>query len=169
MVAADSGNVALAQHLIKAGAKIETRTAQTKMWPIDFACRNEDVKMARLLLGKNPHQEERRIEIRLSEQRAWLFDGEGKEILNTKVSTGRKGFDTPKGVFVITGKSRDWTSTLYHASMPYFQRLSCRDFGLHQGVVPGHAASHGCIRLPSGTAAKLFKIMQEGDRVEIIH
>ncbi len=168
MMAADSGNVTMADHLIKAGAKIDARTAKTKMWPIDFACRREDVKMARLILGKNPHHEERRMEIRLSEQRARLFDAEGKEIFTTKVSTGRKGFATPQGVFVITHKNRDWTSTLYHASMPYFQRLSCRDFGLHQGNVPDYPASHGCIRVPAGNAQKLFTLTQSGDRVNII-
>jgi ankyrin repeat protein len=167
MMAADSGNVKMAEHLLKAGASLKAKTAKLKMWPIDFACRREDVPMARLLLGKDPQNEERVVKIDLSEQRARIYDGIGNEILNTKVSTGKKGFATPKGVFVITDKNRDWTSTLYHAKMPYFQRLSSRDFGLHQGVVPGYAASHGCIRLPAGTAAKLFKMLQLGDRVEI--
>ncbi|NJR42770.1 MAG: L,D-transpeptidase family protein [Akkermansiaceae bacterium] len=116
---------------------------------------------------KEPGSEERVVKIDLSEQKARIYDAVGNEILTTKVSTGKKGFATPKGVFVITDKNRDWTSTLYHAKMPYFQRLSSRDFGLHQGVVPGYPASHGCIRLPAGTAAKLFKMLQLGDRVEI--
>ncbi len=167
MMAADSGNVKLAEHLLKAGATTKAKTAKLKMWPIDFACRREDVPMARLLLGKEPKNEERIVKIDLSEQRARIYDGIGNEILATKVSTGKKGFATPKGVFVITDKNRDWTSTLYHAKMPYFQRLSSRDFGLHQGVVSGYPASHGCIRLPAGTAAKLFKMLELGDRVEI--
>jgi lipoprotein-anchoring transpeptidase ErfK/SrfK len=52
--------------------------------------------------------------------------------------------------------------------MPYFQRLSCSDFGLHQGVVPGYPASHGCIRVPAGNAAKLFTMTEAGDRVRIL-
>ena len=104
----------------------------------------------------------------MSEQKARLFDSEGKEIFITKVSTGRKGFATKTGEFVITNKHRDWTSTLYHASMPYFQRLSCGDFGMHQGVVPGYPASHGCIRVPEGNAAKLFALTEPGDRVRIM-
>ena len=52
--------------------------------------------------------------------------------------------------------------------MPYFQRLSCGDFGLHAGVVPGYPASHGCIRVPAGNAAKLFAMTQAGDRVMIV-
>ena len=97
-----------------------------------------------------------------------MFDADGNEIFATKVSTGRKGFATPTGDFVITNKHRAWTSTIYHASMPYFQRLSCSDFGLHEGNVPGYPASHGCIRVPAGNAAKLFTMTQAGDRVRIV-
>lgn len=168
MVAADSGNIQTARYLIKAGAKTNVRTRVSSLWPINFASRRNDVRMMRLFLGQDPHREERCIEIRLSEQKARIYDGEGKEILSTKVSTGRKGYSTPTGEYVITNKHRDWTSTLYHASMPYFQRLSCGDFGLHQGNVPGYPASHGCIRVPAGTAAKLFSMTKTGDRVRIL-
>ena len=109
-----------------------------------------------------------RKQVHLAEQRARLLDADGKELFTTRVSTGRKGFSTPTGEFVITDKNRDWTSTIYHASMPYFQRLNCSDFGLHQGNVPGYPASHGCIRVPEGNAAKLFTLTQAGDRVVIL-
>jgi lipoprotein-anchoring transpeptidase ErfK/SrfK len=52
--------------------------------------------------------------------------------------------------------------------MPFFQRLSGSDFGLHQGNLPGYPASHGCIRLPAKNAAKLFSMTSEGDRVRIV-
>lgn len=168
MLAADSGIIQSARHLMRAGAKTEVRTRSTSIWPINFASRRNDVKMMRLFLGRDPLHEERRIVIRLSEQRARVFDAEGKEIFTTKVSTGKKGHDTPTGEYVITNKYRDWKSTLYHASMPYFQRLSCGDFGLHQGNVPDYPASHGCIRVPEGNALKLFSMTQSGDRVNII-
>jgi ankyrin repeat protein len=168
MLAADSGVVATCNHLIQAGAKRNVRTRSYSMWPINFASRRADVAMMRLILGRDPQREERHIEVRLSEQRARLFDAQGNELFSTKVSTGRKGFATPTGEFVITDKNRDWTSTIYHASMPYFQRLSCSDFGLHQGVVPGYPASHGCIRVPAGNAAKLFTMTEAGDRVRIL-
>ena len=168
MMAADSGVILTAHNLIRAGAKVDVRTRSTSLWPINFASRRHDVKMMRLFLGRDPLHEERRIEIRLSEQRARMYDAQGIEIFTTKVSTGRPGFTTPTGEFVITNKNRDWTSTLYHASMPYFQRLSCGDFGLHQGNVPGYPASHGCIRVPAGNAAKLFTLTRAGDRVNIV-
>ena len=124
--------------------------------------------MMRLFLGRDPFNEERYIEVRLSEQRARMYDAQGNEIFSTQVSTGRSGYTTPTGEYVITNKHREWTSTLYHASMPYFQRLSCGNFGLHQGYVPGVPASHGCIRVPAGKAAQLFSLTQTGDRVRIL-
>ncbi len=168
MAAVDSGCLATAQILLDHGAKRQVWTRSSRLWPINFASRRSDVAMMRLVLGQDPHREERRIVISLSDQSAKLLDHSGNEIYRTRVSTGRRGFATPKGEFVITNKHRDWTSTIYHASMPYFQRLSCSDFGLHQGVVPGYPASHGCIRVPAGNAAKLFKLTQTGDRVMII-
>jgi ankyrin repeat protein len=168
MLAVDSGSIATTRSLLKAGAKKNAWTRSYCMWPINFASRRGDVKMMRLLLGQDPVREERYIEIRLSEQRARMYDAKGNEIFTTKVSTGRAGFSTPTGEFVITDKNRDWTSTLYHASMPYFQRLSCGDFGLHEGNLPGYPASHGCIRLPAGNAAKLFSLTETGDRVKIL-
>ena len=138
------------------------------MWPINFAANRGDVRMMRLFLGRDPYHEERVIEIHLSTQQAVMFDGEGREIFKTRVSTGKRGLPTPKGEYAITNKHREWTSTLYHASMPYFQRLSCGDFGMHQGVVPDYPASHGCIRVPAANAAKLFNMTQTGDRVRIM-
>jgi len=168
MLAADSGNVQTARYLLGAGARTNVRTQSSTLWPINFAARRGDVKMMRLFLGRDPQREERHIEIRLGEQRARVYDATGTEVFSTKISTGRRGFATPTGEYAITNKHEDWTSTLYHARMPYFQRLSCGDFGLHQGIVPGYPASHGCIRVPAGNAAKLFNLTRTGDRVRIL-
>ena len=168
MVAADSGNIPTTRYLLNAGASKAVWTGKARLWPINFAASRNDIGMMRLFLGRDPQREERRIEIRLSEQRARLFDAEGNEVFSSKVSTGRKGFATPVGEFVITNKYRDWKSTLYDAKMPYFQRFSCGDFGLHAGNVPGYPASHGCVRVPAGDAVKLFSLTQTGDRVSIL-
>ena len=168
MLAADSGNIQITRYLIKAGAKVDVHTRASEFWPMDFASHRGDVRMMRLFLGQDPYREERVIEVRLSEQRARVIDAAGNEIFTTPVSTGRRGYTTPTGEYAVTNKHRDWTSTLYHASMPYFLRLSCGDFGLHQGYVPDYPASHGCIRVPAGKAAKLFAMTQTGDRVRIM-
>jgi lipoprotein-anchoring transpeptidase ErfK/SrfK len=51
--------------------------------------------------------------------------------------------------------------------MPYFMRLSCLDFGMHEGVVPNHPASHGCIRLPGDVARRLFAEIPVGTVVTV--
>ncbi|MCF7676376.1 MAG: ankyrin repeat domain-containing protein, partial [Akkermansiaceae bacterium] len=168
MLAADAGVAQTVQHLLAAGAKKNVWTRVNRLWPINFAAERGEVDVMRAMLGQDPEHEERRIVISLSAQQARMYDAGGSEIFNTKVSTGRKGYSTRTGEFVITDKNRTWTSTIYHSSMPYFQRLSCSDFGLHQGYVPGYPASHGCIRVPTGKAAELFRLTKLGDRVQII-
>lgn len=168
MLAADTGNIELTQALLEAGASTTAWTAVNKTWPLNFASRKSDVAMMRLLLKKDPHKEERKIIVNLSSQRATVYDASGETIYSTKISSGKKGFATPKGTFVITNKYREWKSTIYDsASMPCFQRFSCGDFGFHQGVVPGYPASHGCLRVPAGNAQKLFALTELGDRVII--
>jgi len=168
MVAADAGNVELSKLLLDAGADTNDYTRKHRMWAINFAARNDDIPVMRLMLGKDPHYEDRKVIIDLSDQLARVFGKDGKVIMSFRVSSGKKGHRTPKGKFVITNKYKDWTSTLYHSKMPYFQRLNCGDFGLHEGYVPKYAASHGCIRVPKGTARKLYKVTKLGDRVEIV-
>lgn len=167
MLAADSGVIASARHLLEAGAKTNTYTRVNRTWPLNFASRRNDIAMMRLILGKDPERAERHIILSLSEQRARLLDEYGNEIFSSRVSSGKHGYRTRTGEFVITDKHRHHTSNLYDASMPFFQRLSCSDFGFHQGAIPGYPASHGCIRLPASNARKLFALTQVGDRVTI--
>ena len=168
MLAVDSGSLAATDAMLDHGAKVNVWTRKSSTWPINIAAGHEDVKMMRLLLGKDPHVEERTVEIRLSEQRLRVYSASGDEMFNTRVSTGKKGYQTPTGEFAITNRYRSWRSTIYNSSMPYFQRLSCRDFGFHRGNVPSYPASHGCIRVPYGNASKLFALTQLGDRVRIL-
>jgi ankyrin repeat protein len=169
MMAADRGNLALARVLLDHGAKTGVWTRKHRHWPINFASRRDDVKLMQLLLKRNPDEKSRTVKVDLSEQRAWVYDADGKVLLETAVSSGKKNYRTRTGEFVITNKYRSWSSTIYRgASMPYFQRLSCGDFGFHQGYCPGYAASHGCIRVPSGNAKKLYALTKPGDRVAIV-
>ena len=58
---------------------------------------------------------------------------------------------------MVTDQRRDHISSIYEdAQMPYFMRLSCQDFGLHEDRVTGRPASHGCVRLPGKVARRLF-------------
>ena len=47
------------------------------------------------------------------------------------------------------------------------QRLTWDGIALHGGSLPGHPASHGCVRLPQAFAQKLFSETQRGDTVVV--
>src|SRR5882672_4412270 len=51
--------------------------------------------------------------------------------------------------------------------MPNMERITWSGIALHGGPLPGHAASHGCIRMPYDFAEKLFGKTQIGMRVII--
>lgn len=97
-----------------------------------------------------------RMVIVLDIQRMYVFDGD--ELVGfTTVSTGKKGKETPTGVFKILQKKVYHESNLYaNAPMPFMQRLTWDGIALHAGYNPGYPASHGCIRLPKVFAEVLY-------------
>ena len=91
----------------------------------------------------------------------------GKLIGVSTVSTGKKGHETPMGVFTILQKDKDHVSNLYDAEMPFMQRLTWSGVALHAGALPGYPASHGCVRLPIKFAEALFGTTKLGTPVVI--
>lgn len=166
MIAAALGKTEYVRALLDAGADRNRQTARYKMLALYFAARTEKAKVVQMLLGRGPSPDELRVEISLAMQKASVLKN-GVPILQTAVSTGRKGFDTPPGEYVVTDKKRDHVSSIYKVPMPFFMRLNCRDFGLHAGAVPRYPASHGCIRLPADIAQKLFAEIPVGTYVTI--
>ena len=166
MLAAGLGRTDYVRALLQAGAERNRSTGRYKMLPLYFAAELGHWQAAQLLLGSGPDPEKLRIEISLATQKMTLFK-DGVSILNSTVSTGRDGYTTKRGNFVITDKERNHRSTIYHVDMPYFMRLSCLDFGMHEGYVPNYPASHGCIRLPGETARKLFAEIPIGTLVTV--
>ncbi len=105
--------------------------------------------------------------VNLRAQRAYLYR-DGQRIAVTTVSTGKRGNDTPTGVFPIMGKAKVHYSNRYNnAPMPYMQRLTDWGHALHAGQVRPYPASHGCIRLPHAFAKQLFSLTNRGDLVII--
>ena len=87
----------------------------------------------------------------------------------TKVSTGKRGKETPSGVFAILQKREEHYSNLYDgAPMPFMQRLTWDGIALHAGAVPGYPASHGCVRMPREFASELFEKTAYGSTAVII-
>jgi len=137
------------------------------------------------------------IRIVLGEQRAYFY--KGSELVGISViSSGREGFGTTTGSFKITQKSRDHKSNLYGdyvdaqtgavvkkdvdvkkdrrppgavfdgARMPFFMRI-VGGIGMHEGFLPGYAASHGCIRMPGFMAERFFATVEKGTPVTVTH
>lgn len=166
MLASGLGRTEYVRALLEAGAERNRYTKRHKMLALYFAARTRETHCVQLLLGRGPSRDQLRVEISLATQRASVFKN-GVAILETAVSTGRKGFDTPAGEYVVTDKKRSHRSSLYHVQMPYFMRLNCLDFGMHAGRVPNYPASHGCIRLPAEVAEKIFSEVPVGTVVTI--
>ncbi|MFN3453261.1 MAG: L,D-transpeptidase family protein, partial [Sphingorhabdus sp.] len=92
----------------------------------------------------------------------------GVRIAVTTVSTGKKGHDTPIGVFAILQKDAKHRSSTYNnAPMPYQQRLTWDGVALHAGGLPGYPESHGCVHLPMNFAKKLFATTEMGGTVVV--
>lgn len=107
------------------------------------------------------------VVVSLDEQRVYVYRN-GIAIGLSTISSGRKGHETPTGVFTILQKDRDHRSNLYEsAPMPYMERLTWDGVALHGGTLPGYPASHGCVRLPKAFAEKLFSITQRGQTVVV--
>ncbi|HEY0086256.1 MAG TPA: L,D-transpeptidase family protein [Allosphingosinicella sp.] len=101
-------------------------------------------------------------------QRAYVYRG-GTLIAVSTVSTGKKGHRTPTGTFPILQKRPKHFSSLYNdAPMPFMQRLTWDGIALHAGQIPGHPASHGCVRLPLAFAKHLFGVTKIGATVHIV-
>jgi ankyrin repeat protein len=166
MLAAALGQPDYVRALIDAGANRNRSTQKYKMLPLYFAARTDSWRCTQLLLGSGPAPDRLRIEISLALQHIAVIK-DGIAVFNTICSTGREGYSTRTGSFVITDKERSHRSTIYKVEMPYFMRLSCLDFGMHEGVVPNYPASHGCIRMPGEAARKLFAEIPIGTLVTV--
>src|SRR6516164_5441512 len=105
----------------------------------------------------------------IGNQKVMLFSN-GVRVAQGPVSTGVPGRPTPTGVFSIIEKDRYHHSNLYsNAPMPYMQRITWSGVALHEGVLPGYPASHGCIRMSHDFAQKLWPITNLGVRVIVAH
>jgi hypothetical protein len=133
--------------------------------------------------------------INLGEQRVYLFKG-GQMAGGSPISSGSEGYDTRPGSYRIIEKDIDHKSSIYGdyedyqgnvimqninnrvdrkppgtrfegAKMYYFMRIY-GGVGMHQGFLPGYAASHGCIRLPGHMAEKLYYAVPMGTPVQVV-
>jgi len=108
-----------------------------------------------------------RVVLDLSRQLAFAYH-DGELIAVSTISSGDANHLSPVGVFPIIEKQRMHRSIRYdNAPMPFMQRINDGGVALHGGHLPGHPASHGCIRLPHAFAAKLYAATDIGTEVLI--
>jgi L,D-transpeptidase catalytic domain len=104
----------------------------------------------------------------LAEQRVTIYSAKGK-LMDAPVSSGQTGLETPAGIFSIVQKEEDHHSNIYEdGSMPFMERITWTGIALHAGVLPGHPASHGCVRMPEAFAERLYGLTEIGMRVVIV-
>lgn len=135
------------------------------------------------------------VVINLGEQMVYLFK-EGQLAGGSPISSGSEGYDTKPGSYKVIEKDIDHKSSIYGdyedaygnvimqnidnrkdprppgtrfegAKMYYFMRIY-GGVGMHQGYLPGYAASHGCIRLPGHMAEKFYYAVPMGTPVEVV-
>jgi lipoprotein-anchoring transpeptidase ErfK/SrfK len=87
----------------------------------------------------------------------------GKTQYTWAISTGKAGYRTPSGTYRPTRLERHGYSEKYKAKMPYAVYFR-GGYAIHAtGAVGrlGRPASHGCVRLAPGNAAKLFSMVRQ--------
>lgn len=116
------------------------------------------------------------IEVNLSEQRMYIFNG--SQLDGTFViSSGKASMPTPEGTFTVQNKNtRAWSAT-YKLYMPYWMSIGGL-YGIHElpewpgGYKEGEAhlgtpVSHGCVRLGVGSAETVYNWTDIGTPVFI--
>ncbi len=107
------------------------------------------------------------ISISIAQQKLRIYDANGL-FAETPISTGVPGHLTPMGVFSVIQKQKFHRSNIYSgAPMPFMQRITWSGIAMHAGVLPGHPASHGCIRMPMAFAVKMYGWTRMGARVVV--
>ena len=108
-----------------------------------------------------------RVVMSLSDQMAYLYRGDTLIAAST-ISSGRDDKPTPTGIFSVLNKTPMHHSNKYdNAPMPFAQFFESHGIAMHAGYNPGHPASHGCVRLPSAFAKKLYSVTDVGTPVYV--
>lgn len=136
------------------------------------------------------------IVIDLGDQKAYFYKG-GTLAGVSSLSTGDEGHPTTTGRFKITEKDKWHRSNLYGDFVDAADNVVVRDVditkdkpppgtrflgskmtnfmrfnagaGMHEGYLPGYAASHGCVRMPAHMAEIFFNNVSLGTPVIVQH
>ncbi len=155
----------------------------------------EGPKVNQNLLALSGPQPDVHVTVSISRQRVDLFYGNDL-VIDAPVSSGKIGHGTPTGRFPILEKQPAHFSNIYGAfvdkqdrivrsgvsekidtapsgthfkgaPMLNFMRLTNGGVGMHVGILPGYAASHGCVRLPLEIAPLIYDRVKVGTVVTV--
>lgn len=120
---------------------------------------------------KAESQASKTLIIDLLTQSMAVYDENNQFVKFIRVSTGRKGFETPSGEFTVMSKDRHHKSSKYPEEtnggwpMPYALRFSGWEYWIHEGSL--NSRSHGCVRVGRQDAKWLFGWVDIGTKVRI--
>ncbi len=118
-----------------------------------------------------PPASKRQLDIRLASQKFNYFEDD-ELVWSGPISSGAPEHPTPKGRFSVLSKNINKRSGSYTNSfdqptpMPYSLQFTGPYF-VHEGWLPGHAASHGCVRLRYEDARFVYARIRVGDRLVV--
>ncbi len=176
------------------GARPAPRPTPTLRRATDLIHRQQPINVSPRLLEQVTPQNSR-IRVSLSKQRAYLLLGD-EVVIDSPISSGKRSRPTPSGNFHVLEKDKGHHSSVYGdfrdssgrivrrgvsmridsapsgthfvgAEMTWFMRLTDDGVGMHVGFLPGYAASHGCIRMPSAAAEMFFNHVKVGTPVVV--
>jgi lipoprotein-anchoring transpeptidase ErfK/SrfK len=115
----------------------------------------------------------RSLTISLGEQ-SFEYKEDESVVRSGPISSGKPGNPTPTGRFKVLSKDEHKVSSRYtnqlgmQAWMPYSIQFYGHYF-LHEGWLPGHPDSHGCVRVAEKDARFLFERLRIGDPVLVVN
>lgn len=131
----------------------------------------------------------RYVDVDLTEQRVRFYEADGTLVNETPVITGtvlQPGYETPEGVYAITGKAQDVVLIglpdqngipSYEVPVDYWMPFIDNMIGLHDAAwqswwspeaYRSGAGSHGCVNLPVDVAAWAYDWLEVGTPV-VVH
>ncbi|MBD3245140.1 MAG: L,D-transpeptidase family protein [Candidatus Moranbacteria bacterium] len=165
--------------IIKAGLKAKDGSYLEQDKGIEFKTGNLGgyVNDGRVSTDNPKIKTEKFIDVNLSKQLLSIFY-EGQPLGTYKISSGRKGMNTPTGDYKVMRKERNHWSVKYKLWMPYSMQFTGAGHFIHElpewtnGYKEGAnhlgiPVSHGCIRLGVGPAETVYNFSQVGTSIFI--
>jgi lipoprotein-anchoring transpeptidase ErfK/SrfK len=118
-----------------------------------------------------PQAQSRALTIYLDSQ-TFEYVEDDRVVASGPISSGSAQHPTPTGSFRVLSKDKNKRSGSYtnyfdqNTPMPYSLQFYGPYF-IHEGWLPGHADSHGCVRLQYENARLLYSRIKVGDPVQV--